>query len=92
MLGNILLLGPFFPLGYLIDLENGTHMERGYAPGGHLPDGDPQKLLAAHLSDGTVAILKDVHEPTPKEIKKARHLPQGVSVVKTEWVMRKSGS
>ena len=89
LVGNLFSWGP---IGLLVDLATGAHMGPAYDSGAHLPDGDPNKFYALYLSNGTVMVLKDVHEPTPEELKKARRLPQGVSVVKTEWVMRKAGS
>ena len=97
VLGN-LAFGPLFPIGMIIDWQNGSshtprfQLAQNYDNASDLEDGDPRKLMAVHLSDGTVAILKDVHQPTTEERKKARRLPQGVSVVKTEWVMRKAGT
>ena len=89
LLGNIFLGGL---IGILVDLISGAAFDSAYVPAGQLPDGDPRKVYAVHLSDGTVLVLKDVHKPSEAEIKKARDLPKGVTAVKTEWVMRKSGS
>ncbi len=86
IVGNLLLGGP---IGMIIDLATGAHLEQGYSDGRHLEDGDPRKLLAAHMSDGRVVILADLREPTAEELETALRIPEGVEVVKTEWVMKK---
>ena len=103
LVGNLLLAGG--PIGIIIDLATGAHLEpigmiidplateahleQGYSDGRHLEDGDPRKLLAAHMSDGRVVILADLREPTAEELETALRIPEGVEVVKTEWVMKK---
>ena len=87
LVGNLVFGGL---IGMIVDLATGAHLEPGlYGDGEHLEDGDSRKLLAVHVSDGTVFILKDVHEPNNAEELSAVHrLPDGVEVVRTQWVMK----
>jgi hypothetical protein len=83
--GNIFFGGII--IGFLVDLISGHHLKQVYGPGGHLPDGDQNKLLAVHLKDGTVFILDGVHKASDAEKAKSLKISPE-KILKTEWVMK----
>ena len=85
LLGNIIFGGP---IGIVIDILTNAAWETSlYMPA---PEDHPERVLAVHLNDGRVIVLRDL--PPTMEINeqlKRTHLPEKF-IVKTEWVVAES--
>ena len=87
LLGNLIFGGP---IGFVLDIiTNAAWETTSYMPA---PEDHPERVLAVHLNDGRVLVLRDIPagSEVSKQIKRT-HLPEKF-IVKTEWVMKRPKS